>query len=121
MNAVEQLTARLMAYRLPVGEEEPFQRAIADVLAREGYPAEREYDLGPGRGRIDFYLRSLQVGLELKVKGSPGDVGRQLQRYMTSREITALILVTGRSRLGALPRTLGGKPLYIAAMWRGLL
>lgn len=121
MLTAAQLVERLLAYRIPIGQELAMQQAVAEILDREGCLFEREFDLGPGRGRIDFYLPTIRVGLELKVKGSPADVLRQLQRYTTSDQIDALILVSGRARFGAFPSTLGGKALHVAAIWRGLL
>lgn len=115
------LAQRLQSWRFPIADESLFQMCVAEVLERNGVEAEREYDLGPGRGRIDFYVHAFKVGLELKVKGSPSDVARQLLRYATSPEIDTLILVTGRARLGVLPATLGGKRLLIMSVWRSLL
>jgi hypothetical protein len=117
----EQIVARLRAFRIRTGQEMAFQEDVATILTREGCAFEREYDLGPGRGRIDFYIREIRCGLELKVKGSLADVARQLQRYATSAEIDALVLVTGRTRLNAMPDTLGGKPVHLVSMWRAML
>ncbi|MGE0450868.1 MAG: hypothetical protein AB7Q29_14945 [Vicinamibacterales bacterium] len=117
--AIADVLDRLGAFRLPIGRELAFQDAVAEILTRSRIPFEREYDLRGGRGRIDFYVPVLRLGLELKVKGSPSDVVRQLQRYTSSSEIEVLVLVTGRARLGAMPSTLGGKPLHVAAVWRG--
>lgn len=112
--------ASLQAYRMPVGSEADFQVAVAEVLTRGNYTYSREHDLGDA-GRIDFFLPAVGLGLELKVQGSPSDVARQLLRYAQSPEIAALVLITGRARLGALPPTLNGKPLFVAGLWRNLL
>lgn len=121
----EQIVARLRAFRIRTGQEMAFQDDVATILTREGLREgcefEREYDLGPGRGRIDFYVPGIKCGLELKVKGSVADVARQLQRYASSHEIDALVLVTGRTRLNAMPAILGGKPVHLVSMWRAQL
>lgn len=118
--ALDALAARLTAYRVATGTEAAFQADIARVLEREGLAFEREYPLSGGRGRIDFYLRGAQIGLELKVQGqSPSLVAAQLQRYAGAPEIAGLILVTARRALGRLPPVIGGKPLRVAACWRG--
>jgi hypothetical protein len=117
----EQIAMRLRSFRMRTGQESDFQHDVATILARDGCVFEREYDLGPGRGRIDFYLPEIRTGLELKVKGTLADVARQLQRYATSREIEALVLVTGRTRLAAMPETLGGKPVHLVSIWSALL
>jgi len=117
----EHIVARLMSYRVRTGQETAFQEDVATVLQREGVDFEREYDLGPGRGRIDFYVPALRLGLELKVKGTVAIVAEQLQRYATSREIDALVLVTARTRLNHIPQRLGGKPVHLASIASGLL
>lgn len=118
--ALDALVQRLQAYRLPTATEVAFQDAVARVLDREGHAFAREYQLSGKRGRIDFYLPDAHIGLELKIAGqSPSDVARQLQRYTQAEEIAALILVTARRTLGRLPHEIGGKPVRVAACWRG--
>jgi hypothetical protein len=120
---VAQLIDRLRGYRLPVSSELRFQEGVAEVLTRLGEPYQPERQLfsaaGVRLGRIDFYLPIRRVGLELKVKGSPSDVTRQLLRYTQSPAIDELALVTWRRELGRLPTTLGGKPLHVVACWKG--
>jgi hypothetical protein len=97
----EQIVARLMAYRVRTGQEAAFQEDVARVLEREGLREgvdfTREYDLGPGRGRIDFYIPALKLGLELKVKGTVAVVAEQLQRYagLNGLEQVASVIVFG--------------------------
>lgn len=121
MATSDDIVQALLAFRLPVGDEAAFQEGVAAALAARGVAFTREFALSAGRGRIDFYLPDDRIGLELKVQGSPSDVARQLQRYALAPEIDALVLVTARARLGALPPTIGGKPLAVAALWRALL
>ena len=61
------------------------------------------------------------TGVEIKIKGSPSSVGRQLIRYAESKAIDQLILVTGRSQLGRLPVELLGKPLLVINLWETFL
>ena len=56
----------LASFRMPCGQEVEFQDTVAEVLDRAGLAYEREYDLGPGVGRIDFYMRAPRLGLELE-------------------------------------------------------
>lgn len=108
----------LGGYRLPFGRELAMQNAVDQVLAIAGIPFERELDLGAGVGRIDFFLPGPNIGLELKVKGSPAEVTAQLMRYAACPQINALALVSGRIRLGILPNSLAGKPLEVVGTWR---
>ena len=113
---VEQLAGLLRRYRFPVSDELAFQNALARVLSEHGIAHERERQLGPW-GTVDFYLPAERLGIELKVKGSPSAVTRQLHRYVQSPEIEALMLVTWRAALGRLPARLHDKPLTVVALW----
>jgi hypothetical protein len=105
------------SYRYPVGSEVDFQRAVEEVLKRHGIAFLREHQLGPAYGRIDFYIPNHKYGVELKVKGSPTEVLRQLHRYAQCPEITALILITVRCRLAFAPMNINGRPLLTASLW----
>jgi hypothetical protein len=116
-----QLVELIKGYRYAVGSETDFQRGIEEVLARHSIVFLREHQLGPQYGRIDFYLPEHKYGIELKVKGSPSEVLRQLHRYALSPDIAALILITGRSRLAFAPISIEGTPLLTTSLWDGQL
>lgn len=108
----------LEQHRLPFGTEAAFSAAVRAVLETSAVTVLPEYRLSDGRSRIDFYLQTERIGVELKVKGSFADVTRQLTRYARCHEIDALVLVSGKARLGQLPATIEGKPLHVVATWR---
>jgi hypothetical protein len=116
---LRQLVELLTQYRYVLGSEFEFQAGLARVLGEIGIYYLPEYDLGRDYGRIDFYLPAFEAGLELKVKGSPSAVARQLYRYAACPEIAALVLVSGRSQLSRLPSCINGKPLLTAQLWWG--
>jgi hypothetical protein len=111
----------LKTYRYSVGSEDSFQRSLEQVLLRHRIAFLREHQLGPEYGRIDFYLPDRKFGIELKVKGSPSQVLRQLHRYAQCPDIGALILMTARARLVLAPARINGRPLVAVAVWEGLL
>jgi len=115
------LVELLKTYRYSVGSEDGFQRGVEQVLSEHGIAFVREHSLGREFGRIDFYLPDHQYGIELKVKGSPSQVLRQLHRYAQCPDISALILVTSRARLAVAPAKINGRPLFTAAVWEGQL
>ena len=86
---------------------------VRGVLERDGISLTPEVALdGDARNRIDFMAET--VGLELKTKGSPAAVLRQLDRYAAAQQVDALILVTTRRSLArGLPTELRGKPLSV--------
>src|SRR5580692_2789902 len=93
----------LKGYRYNVGSECDFQRGVLDALTQSQIDCEPEYDLGPGFGRIDLFLPQPGIGIELKVKGSPSEILRQLHRYAQCPAILSLMLMTSRPRLNPLP------------------
>ena len=95
----------------------PTEKALGDAVARvlweRGYRFEREYELAP-RDRPDFVVGLVPVvAVELKVKGSPAEVLRQLARYAEHGDVSGMLLITTRSAHTSLPATLGGKPLAV--------
>jgi hypothetical protein len=89
------------------------------VLTDAGVTFEREPEFRNGAvDRLDFAVTDSEgklIALELKVKGSPGAILRQLRRYAELAEVSALVLFTTRaSHTRGLPRALNGKPLLCA-------
>jgi hypothetical protein len=121
MNA-DGLCALLSAYRFTVASEADLQAAVEQALVLEGVSYVREAALARGE-RIDF-LCAGGIGLELKIKGAPSEVLRQLQRYAASDAIRELVLATSRVQHHALlggQRSCGGKPLRLVRVSGGLL
>lgn len=99
--------------------EKDLQGAIADVLGQKGILFEREQKIGD-KEVIDFMIGG-SIGLEVKTKGSPSDVARQLLAYAGRDCVKELILVTGRARLGRLPEMLLGKRIHVVTLWQSFL
>lgn len=119
---IDRVRASLSRRRFPITRELDTQEAIAETLDRFGILYERERPLAVSGGRIDFYIPTCQIGLEVKVKGTPVAVIRQLQMYAQSPEVEALMLVTGRGAIGrAIPERLLGKPVFVVELWRSML
>lgn len=111
----EEIRAALRAYRFRYSTEKDLQAGIQRALQAAGIVHEREWKLGGDLGVVDFMVG--RIAVEIKTKGSPSQVARQLIRYCKSEEVDAIILVTGKSALGTLPETLNGKPVYLLALW----
>jgi len=111
----------LKSYRYTVGCEDAFQRGVEQALLAHGIVFFREHLLGRRYGRIDFYVPDARLGIELKVKGSPSQVLRQLHRYAHCPDISALILLTARSRLAFSPMQINGRPFVSVPVWEGQL
>ena len=109
----------LKSYRYSVGSEDTFQRGVEHALRCHGIVFLREHQLGPKFGRIDFYVPDVKVGIELKVKGSPSQVLRQIHRYAHCPDISALILLTARARLAFSPMQINGRPFVSVPVWEG--
>lgn len=87
-------------------DEYALQDGIAQALTAAGFDVEREVRL-TSHDRIDLLVGT--VGIEVKVAGRPGSVGRQCKRYLDSDRVEELVLVSNRPRhtlgVAALPVT----------------
>lgn len=101
----------------PITDEYALQRHLADCLSKT-YPCEREYVLP--EGRLDIYVPSKRVAIEVKVDGSLADLTRQIHRYSESDEVGAILVVTTRSahRMAAAQR-MNGKPVAVLHLLQG--
>ena len=112
---MDAVAAALASVRMPAQPEEyDIHAAVARALSDAGLEYEHEYRLGPRR-RIDF--RVGRVGIEVK-KGRPAssELRAQLQKYLESDALDAVIVVT--QRVTALPATIGGKPVRLVSLNR---
>lgn len=90
-------------HRFRFTDELELHDGLEEVLTGIGLPVERETRLTGGR--VDFRIGG--VGLEVKVAGSPAQVGRQLARY--ADDVDELLLVTTKPAHAALAGEIGGK------------
>lgn len=122
LQALAALQATIPTYRVAYGDEIRLHAQLAALIA-EALPDEtvlREHVLDQA-SRIDFYLPRLRLGLEVKVKGGPSPVLRQLQRYLASPDIAHLVLVTSRPYLLHLARPLATQPFTVVRLLEGHL
>lgn len=118
--AVADLLAALRSYKFRYSCEKDLQDGIAKALLSKSIPFVREKKIGARRDTIDFLVDG-RIGLEVKIKGSPTAVAKQLLGYAGCPEVEEILLVTGRARLGRLPATLGGKRLHVLPLWSSFL
>lgn len=116
---VGQVLEAIEDFRFTYDNEVELQSAIALAFADRHVPYEREARLGADL-KIDFLIPG-GIGVEIKIKGSPSEVARQLLAYANRPEITCLVLVTARAALSRLPAMLLGKKLYVVPLWRTFL
>ncbi len=99
---VREVRVALGRKRFAHANEVELQDGIAQVLSGDlGLDVEREVRLNP-RDRIDLRTllpqgddrAPLRLGIEVKIKGDPGGVRRQLWRYTERDQLDALLLVT---------------------------
>ena len=116
---VNNLVGSLRKRRYHYQNEKELQAGVEAVMIQDGFEFQREFQLGDA-GTVDFFVSGF-LGVELKIKGSPSEVARQLLRYAARDEVKGLVLVTGRSALSTLPNELLGKPLALVELWRTFL
>jgi RecB family endonuclease NucS len=114
---LQAIVAAVTRHRFTYNTESELQRQLAEVFAAAGIPVRAEHRLASGR--VDF-MAFEAIGIEVKVKGQPVAVLRQLQRYATDPECAALVLISGRSKHRC-PSVLEGKPVLVIPLWAQFL
>lgn len=76
----------------------------------EGGVAHRREVYVPG-GRIDFVVARL--GIEVKIKGTATALERQIGKYALADELDEFLVITTRRTHNAVPRTIGGKRVWV--------
>lgn len=105
---IEAVAAAFSGKRYPLEDEIRAQALMFDDLrVKFGGLVEREAS-APG-GRIDF--RVADIGVEIKVKGQPAAIMRQVARYLDSPNLSGIVLVTGKAV--AIPAMIKGKPVRV--------
>lgn len=97
--------------RLSFRTEAQLQQALEELFEAEELAAVSQPRLG-SRDRPDFMIGGLV--LELKRDGNAAALERQLARYASHDEVTALLVVTNRARHQSVSREIGGKPVRVA-------
>lgn len=117
---VAAIVQAIRKHRFNYANEKDLQEGLEHVLKEHAIPFEREKILGGKFGTIDFLVDG-RIGIEIKIKGSPSAVGRQLIRYFECETISELVLLTGRAKLGNLPKEILGKKLTVVTLWETFL
>lgn len=108
--------ALLRSTRLPAGPEKDVQAAIEAAFISADIAYRREVRLNAG-DIIDFVVEG--AGIEVKIKGAPRAILRQLERYAAHDDIGALVLVSSVAM--GLPAAINGKPVEIVSLGRAWL
>lgn len=108
----------LGAYRYRFQSERDLQDGLEQVLVAAGVSYQREFVLDAS-SRPDFLLAG-GVVVEVKIAQGARALARQVDRYARHADVTAIIVVTQRRHLGALPRSIDGKPVDIVVLRGGL-
>ena len=110
MLAVNTALGRHLPFSL--SNEKELQADVYNALIEEGFEVEREVTLAEG-SIIDHTARTpysdLVVGIECKIRGDRAAILRQVDRYVATGQIDALMLLTQKSV--DLPDSLGDVPL----------
>lgn len=103
--------------RLDLSSEKHLQEGVAEVLKAAGIAYEREKRLSL-KDIPDFLIDGgVVVECKMRNKSKKMDIFRQLARYATYPEVTAIILASNVTM--GLPPELEGKPLFAASLSHG--
>lgn len=116
--AVEEVVNALSTLRICVVRQEfDLHSKIESALKKQKINYQKEFRIGPGK-RIDFIIPG-GIGIEVKKsRPEPRALTNQLEKYLSSPELTSLILVLEKSIL--MPDEICGKPIRVVstnALW----
>lgn len=108
--------AVLAGQRFSLEDEKRTQNEIWSVLLRDARTWSTLREVRIAGGIIDFLVDTSDhptpnVGIEVKLKGQPAAIARQLKGYAAEPILDGLILVTAKAV--ALGPTIGNKPLAV--------
>lgn len=89
---IDRIRKALEGRRYTTTDEVAFQGQISEALAQARIPFTREERMDKA-SRIDFMVDST-IGVEVKIKGAAGAIGRQLLRYALTGKLTHLVVIT---------------------------
>ncbi len=119
---IDLVLATLVGRRFPLEDEKQTQAAIhAALLADLDGFVFREHRIEGGI--IDFVVVCHPgpgfVGIEVKLKGQPASIVRQITGYATDPQICGLVLVTAKAM--PMPPMICGKPVHVFDLGRAWL
>ena len=112
---VAEIENLLSSYVFHFSNEAELQEGIEALFKENSIPYLREYPLPPN-GRVDFYIKKLRLGIEVKIKGSPSAVTMQVYGYVKNPQIDSIILLTSKLAL-KLPGIVNGKVVVTIPLW----
>lgn len=104
----------LSAYRFVAHDEHRLYEGLSLAFTSAGLVFERERVLAfPDRktGRLDYYVPSTGLAIEVKVQGASATILRQIARYASHPDVAGVLLVTTLARLMLAPTHLSNKPV----------
>lgn len=107
----------LRGQRFIVSDEKQLQEQLFKLFSSsiELLGIQKEYSLGEN-GRVDFWVAG--AAIEVKTKGSPMAIYRQLKIYAAHESVKEIILITAKSM--TLPVSINNKPagfINISKAW----
>ena len=119
ITTLDSLAAMLGRFRFNFTSERDLQNGVALVLEQAQIPFKREVGLTV-HDRPDFLLDD-GLAIEVKIKGSLGELLRQAMRYLGHDEISGLLVIGTPHWLTRVPPSLLGKPIHSLRLVGSLL
>jgi hypothetical protein len=114
--AVVKLASAVRSHRYRYANEDELQQGLADALTDAGWEVEREVRLDRF-SRIDLLIG--RIGIEVKVASTAAEVERQVRRYLETRLLDGIVVVTSRVRHLGLPANIDGRPVEVVTLAGG--
>lgn len=106
-DVIEALSGKRYRYRTEVDLHE----GLAAALEGAGIWYEREVKVVGGR--IDFIVPAIGLGIEVKIKGTPDALRRQIVRYAADERLHQFLVVTTKPLHRVVARPVDDKPVRV--------
>jgi len=106
---LDSLETLLSSHRYRFSSERDLQNGIDEVLQTSGLSYRREFSLGVS-DRPDFLVHG-GIAIEVKIKGSISELIRQISRYATHNDVSAILVVGTPHWIPRVPEIINEKPV----------
>lgn len=113
VKTIDELGILISSHNYRYSNEKDLQMALEALFKKHNVTFKREVHLSP-KDIIDFVveIESHKVGLEIKIDGTQNALLRQLNRYISYEELTAVFVVGSPFWINSLPGELSQKTIY---------
>lgn len=117
---IEKVAALIAKHNFKYANEKQLQEGLEELFIQYALPYRREVRLSSS-DIVDFVIDGDQrIGIEVKTGGGKNALLRQINRYVTHKEIDSILVIGSPFWVNNLPTELNGKPIYQHRLLTGI-